>query len=120
MRKVPVSRRYFEYAQDDPNDLLWPDQSLDTFQVGSTPSSAPSQVVVNMQLGDILEKLGLRELIIAALSSNKTPVTESCKRSIKSTTLLEAVEMGADPVAVSELLCRLVDAGSVDLESDDD
>lgn len=119
MRKSPVSRRYFEYAQDDPDELVWPDQDLDTFQVGSTPAPATSQVVVNLQLGDILEKLGLRELIIAALAANKTPVTESCKRRIKSIALLEAVEMGADPAAVSELLCRLVDAGSVDLESDD-
>lgn len=104
---------------------------LDTYQdtplpQGTTPGTPPSPlppIVININLGGILDGLGLGDLIRQLLAQGPArPVTEGRRRALEEGTLprvsrrqlLEAIVRGGDPGEVADLMCYLDSLGALE------
>jgi hypothetical protein len=98
---------------------------IDTYQQDPPPPAPPAPspvapVVININLGDILAGLGLKDLIQAILDRapragvNERSLTEAKLPRVPKGKLIEAVAHGADPREVVELWTYLYSVGALD------
>jgi len=88
---------------DDPSD----DSATVAAQSPSTPS-----VVVNVNLANILDGLGLKD-IVAEILKYGSKMNESVQSTVSKDALLEAIVLGADVGEVTTLMIELSNRGAL-------